>query len=121
MRTSATSLFALFVSAPAVVVIGLSSLSAFAQPAAPSPARPQKAGPPGGVVEAEPGQVDLLANPFNKPSAHHRPIGTHKDVEAQLKMIVPLLWPIDNTVENEEFAGGGKSLGGINTAWDAGK
>jgi hypothetical protein len=42
-----------------------------------------------------------------------------KDVEDQLRKIVPLLWPIANTVEHEEFAGGGKSLGGINTAWDA--
>jgi hypothetical protein len=48
------------------------------------------------------------------------PDNMKKDVDAQLKMIVPLLWPIDNTIENEEFAGGGESLGGINTAWDAG-
>ena len=40
-------------------------------------------------------------------------------IEAQLKKIVPLLWPIDNTLEHEEFAGGGRSLGGINSAWDA--
>lgn len=49
------------------------------------------------------------------------PADWKKDIEAQLKKIVPLLWPIDNTVEHEEFAGGGRSLGGINTAWDTGK
>lgn len=48
------------------------------------------------------------------------PSDLKQEVEAQLRLIVPLLWPIDNTVEDEEFAGGGKSLGGINTAWDAG-
>ncbi len=39
-------------------------------------------------------------------------------IVTELRKIVPLLWPIDNTRENEEFAGGGTSLGGINTAWD---
>lgn len=47
------------------------------------------------------------------------PESQKKDIEAQLRKIVPLLWPIDNTTEHEEFAGGGASLGGINTAWDA--
>ena len=64
MKTSLPSLRAPLASAIAVLALGHSGAPASAQFAR-----------PGVASDTKPLPVDLLANPFNKDSAHHRPIG----------------------------------------------